>query len=103
MFEASAEVKRGAPAGNQNAAKDKENNCRNPSIESQSVRAESNGVSHYTQRKPDRLAKDRPDLLAMVRFNQMSVNKAAIESSNITGRLSKCEPATDLQTQKTRT
>ena len=80
MFEVSAEVKRGAPVGNQNAAKDKENNCRNPSIEYQSVRAESNGVHRDTQRKLDRLAKDRPDLLAMVRFNQMSVNKAAIEA-----------------------
>lgn len=44
---------------------------------SQSVRAKSNGVHRDTQRKLDRLAKDRPDLLELVKSNEMSVHAAA--------------------------
>ena len=77
VLTASSDVKRGPPVGNQNASKDKENNCRNPSIESQSVRAESNGVHRDTQRKLDRLAKDRPDLLERVCSGELKVNTAA--------------------------
>ena len=53
-------------------------NCR--SVSSQSARAESNGVSDRTQRKLDRLAKDRPDLLQRVKAKELSVQAAAIEA-----------------------
>ena len=43
-------------------------------------RAESNGVSDRTQRKLDRLAKDRPDLLQRVKAKELSVQAAAIEA-----------------------
>ena len=46
----------------------------------QSTRAESNGVSQYTQRKLDRLAKDRPDLLNRVKAGELSVQAAAIKA-----------------------
>lgn len=71
------EAKRGAPAGNQNAAKDKQNKQESCRIDSQSIRAESNGVSDRTQRKLDRLAKDRPDLLEKVCAGELKVNTAA--------------------------
>lgn len=80
-LQASANVKRGAPAGNQNAAKDSENNCEICTTDSsQSSRAKQNGVSRRTQIKLDRLAKDRPDLLAKVKFGELSVNAAAMEA-----------------------
>ena len=56
-------------------------NCR--SVSSQSARAESNGVSDRTQRKLDRLAKDRPDLLQRVKAKELSVQAAAIEAGII--------------------
>ena len=81
VYEASAEVKRGAPVGNQNAAKDKENKPEICRIESaQSARAESNGISDRTQRKLDRLAKDRPDLLERVQAGGLSVHRAAMDA-----------------------
>ena len=43
------------------------NQHRKISEATQSARADSNGVSQYTQRKLDRLAKDRPDLLQRVK------------------------------------
>ncbi len=46
-------------------------------------RAESNGVSDRTQRKLDRLAKDRPDLLQRVKAKELSVQAAAIEAGII--------------------
>lgn len=49
-------------------------------IATQVDRAESNGVSDRTQRKLDRLAKERPDLLARVKAGEMKVNRAAIEA-----------------------
>ena len=78
MFEASAEVKRGGDRGsNQHGTWEAKDNLSNAT---QKARAKENGVHRKTQEKLDRLAKDRPDLLAMVRFNQMSVNKAAIQA-----------------------
>ena len=75
----SADVKRGGDRGsNQHGAW--EAKCKLHNDSTQSTRADSNNVSRRTQIKLDRLAKDRPDLLAMVRFNQMSVHKAAIEA-----------------------
>ena len=64
-------------------------NCR--SVSSQSARAESNGISDRTQRKLDRLAKDRPDLLQRVKDKELSVQKAAIEAGivNVPTRLEK--------------
>ena len=53
-------------------------NCRSES--SQSARADSNGISDRTQRKLDRLAKDRPDLLDRVKAKELSVQAAAIEA-----------------------
>lgn len=53
---------------------------RNPGSESQSTRAASNGVHPDTQRKLDRLARDRPDLLDKVISGEMKVNRAAIEA-----------------------
>jgi len=50
-------------------------NCR--SEVSQSSRADSNGVGIVTQRKLDRLARDRPDLLELVKANEMSIHAAA--------------------------
>ena len=50
---------------------------------SQSARAESNAVSRRTQVKLDRLAKDRPDLLARVKAKELSVQAAAIEAGII--------------------
>jgi len=50
------------------------------SISSQSTRAESNGVHPNTQRKLDRLGKDRPDLLQRVRDGELSVHRAAVEA-----------------------
>ena len=55
--------------------------CQNlTSDSSQVARAESNGVSRYTQVKLDRLAKDRPDLLDRVKAKELSVQAAAIEA-----------------------
>ena len=55
--------------------------CQNlTSDSSQVARAESNGVSRYTQVKLDRLAKDRPDLLDRVKAKEISVQAAAIEA-----------------------
>lgn len=56
------------------------NQHRKISDATQSSRAKSNGISDRTQRKLDRLAKDRPDLLAKVNAGDVSVNKAAIEA-----------------------
>ena len=56
-------------------------NCRSES--SQSARADSNGISDRTQRKLDRLAKDRPDLLQRVKAKELSVQAAAIEAGII--------------------
>ena len=53
-------------------------NCRSES--SQSARADSNGISDRTQRKLDRLAKERPDLLDRVKAKELSVQAAAIEA-----------------------
>jgi len=58
--------------------------CQNlTSDSSQVARAESNGVSRYTQVKLDRLAKDRPDLLDRVKAKELSVQAAAIEAGII--------------------
>ena len=78
MLAVSAEVKRGNPTGSNQYQKKVE--LDNLSNSTQKARAKENGVHRKTQEKLDRLAKERPDLLAMVRFNQMSVNKAAIEA-----------------------
>ena len=56
------------------------NQHRKISDTTQSARADSNGVSQYTQRKLDRLAKDRPDLLERVKTKELSVQAAAIEA-----------------------
>ena len=78
MLTANPDVKRGRDRGsNQHGTWEANDKL---SLGTQPVRAKSNGIGIVTQRKLDRLAKDRPDLLAMVRFNQMSVNKAAIQA-----------------------
>ena len=74
------EAKRGAPSGNQNAAKDKENNCTNYAVDSQSERARKNKVHRNTQVKLDALAAKRPDLLEKVCSGEIKVNRAAIEA-----------------------
>lgn len=51
-----------------------------PIDNTQSSRADSNGISDRTQRKLDRLAKDRPDLLDRVKAKELSVQAAAIEA-----------------------
>ena len=56
------------------------NQHRKISDATQSARADSNGVSQYTQRKLDRRAKDRPDLLQRVKTKELSVQAAAIEA-----------------------
>lgn len=74
-------AKIGAPVGNQNAAKDKENKSTNYTLVStQYGRASQNCVHRHTQRKLDRLSKDRPDLLERVCSGELSVNRAAIEA-----------------------
>ena len=78
VLAASAEAKRGGDRGvNQHGTWEANANFANAS---QSERAKSNGVSHYTQRKLDRLAKDRPDLLERVKSKELSVQAAAIEA-----------------------
>ena len=47
---------------------------------SQAARAGKAGVSRYTQQKLDRLARDRPDLLAEVRAGRLSAHRAALEA-----------------------
>jgi hypothetical protein len=47
---------------------------------SQPARAKAAGVSVRTQRKLDRLARERPDLLAEVRAGRLSAHRAAIEA-----------------------
>ena len=75
------ETKQGNPTGrNQYHSKQQTGNF---PISSQSARAESNGVSDRTQRKLDRLAKDRPDLLQRVKAKELSVQAAAIEAGII--------------------
>lgn len=42
----------------------------------QSARADISGVSHYTQRKLDKIAVERPDLKAEIKHGRMSVDAA---------------------------
>ena len=65
VLEASAEVKRGNPTGSNQYQRKEE--LPKSADSSQSVRAKSNGVHRDTQRKLDRLAKDRPDLIEKMR------------------------------------
>ena len=71
------EAKRGNPIGSNQYQKKEES--ANFASSSQSVRAESNGVSHYTQRKLDKLIA-HPVLLAKVKAGEMSVHAAAIKA-----------------------
>jgi hypothetical protein len=48
--------------------------------QTQRARAEAAGISERTQRKLDRLARDRPDLLAEVRAGRLSAHRAALEA-----------------------
>jgi hypothetical protein len=48
--------------------------------QTQRARAEAAGISVRTQRKLDRLARDRPDLLAEVRAGRLSAHRAALEA-----------------------
>ena len=50
---------------------------------SQATRAKENGVSTYTQRKLDALARKRPDLLDEVRAGRLSAHRAALEAGII--------------------
>jgi hypothetical protein len=50
---------------------------------SQAARAKENGVSTYTQRKLDALARKRPDLLDEVRAGRLSAHRAALEAGII--------------------
>lgn len=45
--------------------------------------AESNGISSRTQRKLDRLARDRPDLLERVQHGEQSAHRATVEAGII--------------------
>ena len=71
----SADVKRG---GDRKSEEYKSTG--NLPVDNQSARAESNGISDRTQRKLDRLAKDRPDLLQRVKDKELSIQAAAIEA-----------------------
>jgi hypothetical protein len=53
---------------------------------SQKQRAEESGVSVYTQRKLDRLARERPDLLAEVKAGRLSAHAAAVEAEIVKRR-----------------
>jgi len=55
-------------------------NFANLAKSSQQDRAASNEVSHYTQRKLDRLARDYPSLLSLVREGKLSTHAAAKEA-----------------------
>jgi hypothetical protein len=48
--------------------------------QTQRARAEAAGISERTQRKLDRLARVRPDLLEKVRAGRMSAHRAALEA-----------------------
>ncbi len=48
--------------------------------QTQRARARAAGISVRTQRKLDRLARDRPDLLAEVKAGRMSAHRAALEA-----------------------
>ncbi len=73
-------VSAGVKRGGDRKSEDYKSNANFAIDNNQSVRAESNDVSHYTQRKLDRLAKERPDLLTLVNAREMSVNAAAIKA-----------------------
>jgi len=64
-------------------------------IDKQAARAKENGVSVYTQRKLDRLARDYPELHAKVSAGEMSVNKAA-KAAGFVKEPSDCFPHTGL-------
>lgn len=75
VYEASAEVKRG---GDRKSEEYKSN--ADSALDLQPARAAANGVHRDTQRKLDRLAKDRPDLLERVQTGELSVHRAAMEA-----------------------
>jgi len=52
----------------------------NFAIDSQATRAEQAGVSHYTQRKLDRLARDYPELHGKVKAGELTVHAASKEA-----------------------
>jgi len=87
------ETKRGNPTGN-NQHQRKEEIGNFPVSTSQVVRAESNGISDRTQRKLDRLAKERPDLLERVKAGELKINRAAIEAGIVKSptKLDKAQP-----------
>jgi hypothetical protein len=53
---------------------------------SQPARAEAAGISERTQRKLDRLARERPDLLAEVKAGRLSAHAAAVEAEIVKRR-----------------
>jgi hypothetical protein len=60
--------------------------------QTQRARARAAGISVRTQRKLDRLARDRPDLLAEVKAGRMSAHRAALEAG-IVGKATEDERA----------
>ena len=60
--------------------------------QTQRARAEAAGISERTQRKLDRLAKVRPDLLDKVRAGRLSAHRAALEAG-IVGQATEDERA----------
>jgi hypothetical protein len=53
---------------------------------SQAKRAATAGISRDTQRKLDRLARERPDLLAEVKAGRLSAHAAAVEAEIVKRR-----------------
>ncbi len=62
----------------------------NLSTSPQKERAAISGVGVVTQKKLDRLARDRPDLLARVRSGELSANAASIEAGFVKRQVSVC-------------
>jgi hypothetical protein len=75
-----------AAAGTARATSQGERSDTSQILRGQKQRAEEAGVSVYTQRKLDRLARERPDLLEAVKTGRLSAHAAAVEAKIVKQR-----------------
>jgi hypothetical protein len=73
--DAQSEENKGKHRGNQYTGKME---TEDSAVSTQAARAEANGVSSYTQRNLDHLARDAPELLERVRAGELSPYAAAV-------------------------